>query len=68
MQHRQGVAAVQGRLRSIWDDALIFTPEHAEIPTPNDDTPGSMIQADLRAEPLVFCVPEVKKAQVRIGA
>jgi hypothetical protein len=30
---------------------------------PNADTPYSMVQADLRAEPLVFCVPEIEKGR-----
>jgi hypothetical protein len=47
----------------VWNDAKTFTPEDTAIPTPNADTPYSMIQADLRAEPLVFCVPEVEKGR-----
>ena len=44
----------------IWNDAKTFTPKDTAIPTPNADTPYSMVQADLRAEPLVFCVPEIE--------
>ena len=47
----------------VWNDAKTFTPKDTAIPTPNADTPYSMIQADLRAEPLVFCVPEVEKGR-----
>ena len=47
----------------VWNDAKTFTPNDTAITTPNADTPYSMIQADLRAEPLVFCVPEVEKGR-----
>ncbi len=45
----------------IWNDAKTFTPKDTAIVTPNADTPYSMLQADLRAEPIVFCVPPVDK-------
>ncbi len=45
----------------IWNDAQTFTPKDTAIPTPNSDTPYSMVQADLRAEPIVLCVPEIDK-------
>jgi hypothetical protein len=45
----------------IWNDAQTFTPKDTAIPTPNSDTPYSMVQADLRAEPIVLCVPKVEK-------
>ena len=47
----------------IWNDAKVFTPKDTAIVTPNSDTPYSMLQADLRAEPIVFCVPEVDKGR-----
>ena len=31
--------------------------------TPNSDTPYSMLQMDLRAEPIVICVPKVEKSR-----
>jgi hypothetical protein len=43
----------------IWRDAHVFTPKDTAIVTPNSDTPYSMVQADLRAEPLVLCVPQI---------
>ena len=46
---------------TIWNDAQTFTPKDTAIPTPNSDTPYSMVQADLRAEPLVLCVPAIDK-------
>lgn len=45
----------------IWNDSKTFTPKDTAIVTPNADTPYSMLQADLRAEPLVFCVPAVDR-------
>jgi hypothetical protein len=45
----------------IWNDAHVFTPKETAIVTPNSDTPYSMVQADLRVEPLVLCVPQVEK-------
>ena len=39
----------------------VFTPKDTAIVTPNSDTPYSMLQADLRAEPIVFCVPDIEK-------
>jgi hypothetical protein len=47
----------------IWNDAHVFTPKDTAIVTPNSDTPYSMVQADLRAEPIVLCVPEVEKGR-----
>jgi hypothetical protein len=47
----------------IWNDSKTFTPKDTAIPTPNSDTPYSMVQADLRAEPIVLCVPEVDKGR-----
>ena len=48
---------------AIWNAAKTFTPKDTAIPVPNADTPYSMVQADLRAEPLVFCVPDVDKSR-----
>ncbi len=41
--------------------ARIPAPKDTAIVTPNSDTPYSMVQADLRVEPLVLCVPAVDK-------
>ncbi|HXX85566.1 MAG TPA: DUF1254 domain-containing protein [Casimicrobiaceae bacterium] len=45
----------------IWNDSHTFTPKDTAIVTPNADTPYSFVQADLRAEPIVFCVPVIDK-------
>lgn len=47
----------------IWNDSKTFTPKDTAIVTPNADTPYSLLQADLRAEPIVLCVPEVEKGR-----
>ena len=38
----------------IWSDSHTFTPKDTAIVSPNADTPYSVLQADLRAEPLVI--------------
>lgn len=45
------------------NNARVYTPEDKAIQTPNSDTPYSYVGADLRAEPLVFTVPEVEKGR-----
>lgn len=44
---------------TLFNNARVYTPEDTAIQTPNSDTPYSYVGADLRAEPLVFTVPEV---------
>jgi hypothetical protein len=41
--------------------ARVFTPADTAVVTPNSDTPYSMLQLDLRAEPIVICVPAIPK-------
>ena len=53
----------KGPFNTIISSANVFTYKDTAIVTPNSDTPYSMLQADLRAEPLVFCVPAVDKAR-----
>lgn len=43
----------------IHHEARVFTWEDTAIPTPNSDTPYSMVWLDLRAEPMVLSVPDV---------
>jgi len=47
----------------IWSDSHTFTPADTAIVSPNADTPYSVMQADLRAEPIVFCVPKIEKSR-----
>lgn len=45
----------------VYNEARVFTPKDTAIVTPNSDTPYSFVGMDLRAEPLVFSLPEVEK-------
>ncbi|HEY1268054.1 MAG TPA: DUF1254 domain-containing protein [Candidatus Binatia bacterium] len=45
----------------IYNNARVYTPDDKAVQTPNSDTPYSFVGADLRAEPLVFTVPEIEK-------
>jgi len=47
----------------LWNDSKTFTPKDTAIVTPNADTPYSLLEMDLRAEPLVICVPKIEKAR-----
>ena len=47
----------------IFNEARVFTPKDTAIVTPNSDTPYSFLNMDLRAEPIVLCVPEVEKGR-----
>jgi hypothetical protein len=51
----------KGPFNMVLSEARVFTPKDTAIVTPNSDTPYSMLQVDLRAEPIVFCVPAVNK-------
>ena len=51
----------KGPFNTIVNEARVFTYKDTSIVTPNSDTPYSMLQMDLRAEPIVFCVPKVEK-------
>jgi hypothetical protein len=50
--------APMGRL---FNEARVFTYEDTAVITPNSDTPYSLIDVDLRAEPTVISVPAVPK-------
>jgi len=43
----------------IFNEARVFTPKDTAIPTPNSDTPYSLLWLDLRSEPMVLSVPAV---------
>jgi hypothetical protein len=47
----------------LYNTARVFTPKDTAVVTPNSDTPYSFFCADLRAEPLVFTVPQVEKGR-----
>ena len=42
-------------------EARVFTPQDKAIVTPNSDTPYCMSWVDLRAEPVVYTIPEMEK-------
>jgi hypothetical protein len=43
----------------ISSSARVATPKDTAVVTPNSDTPYSTVELDLRAEPIVLCVPAV---------
>jgi hypothetical protein len=47
----------------ISNEARVFTPKDTAIVTPNSDTPYSLVELDLRAEPIVLCMPEIEKSR-----
>jgi len=53
----------KGPFNQVLSTAQVFTPKDTAIVTPNSDTPYSMLQVDLRAEPIVFCVPKIEKSR-----
>ena len=46
---------------TLFNEASVFTPKDTAVVTPNSDTPYSFVWMDLRAEPMVLCVPEIDK-------
>lgn len=50
-------------INQIHNEARVFTPKDTGISTPNSDTPYSMAMLDLRAEPMVLCMPEIESAR-----
>jgi hypothetical protein len=59
----RGAPEYKGPWNKLINNARVYTPEDKAIQTPNSDTPYSYVGADLRAEPLVFTVPEVEKGR-----
>lgn len=51
----------KGDFNKLVCDARVFTPEDKTIVTPNSDTPYCMTWVDMRAEPVVFTIPEIEK-------
>ena len=51
----------KGDFNKLGGEARVYTPEDKAIITPNSDTPYSMAWVDMRAEPIVFTIPEIEK-------
>ena len=51
----------------ISNEARVFSPKDTTIVTPNSDTPYSVAELDLRAEPIVLCMPEIEKSRYYDG-
>ncbi len=51
----------KGSFNQIVNESRVFTPKDTSIVTPNSDTPYSILMMDLRAEPMVICVPKIEK-------
>jgi hypothetical protein len=51
----------KGPFNQISNTARVFTPKDTVVVTPNSDTPYSLLSMNLRAEPMVLCVPAVEK-------
>src|SRR5579863_2104923 len=51
----------KGPFNQIASEARVFTYKDTAIVTPNSDTPYGLVQLDLRAEPMVLCVPSIEK-------
>src|SRR5882762_1355547 len=67
IQHSYFVDRTSSEFKASWNtlvnNARVYTPDDKAIQTPNSDTPYSYVGADLRAEPVVFTVPEVEKGR-----
>ena len=46
---------------TLYNTDRVYTPADTTIVTPNSDTPYSFVGMDLRAEPIVLCVPPIEK-------
>ncbi len=55
----KGSGAYIGPFNRLHNEARVYSPKDTAVSTPNSDTPYSFAQLDLRAEPMVICLPEV---------
>jgi len=51
----------KGPFNTVVSDSHSFSPKDTSVVLPNVDTPLSILQADLRAEPVIFCIPDIPK-------
>lgn len=56
-------SAYKAPVNQLYNTARVYTPQDTTIVTPNSDTPYSFVAMDLRAEPYVFCNPEIEKSR-----
>ncbi|MET3601331.1 DUF1254 domain-containing protein [Martelella mangrovi] len=56
-----GNSQFKAPFNTLHNESNVFTPADISIVTPNSDTPYSELWMDLRAEPVVLCVPEIDK-------
>lgn len=65
IMHQYAIDEKSGQYKApfnvIANEASVYTPADTAVITPNSDTPYSFIFFDLRAEPVVLCVPEIEK-------
>lgn len=51
----------RGPFNQIFSPGVVFTPQDVMLTLPNNDTLYSFISMDLRAEPIILCVPQIAK-------
>ncbi|WP_206036280.1 DUF1254 domain-containing protein [Crateriforma spongiae] len=56
----RSAAEYKAPFNTLYNTARVYTPADTAVVTPNSDTPYSFVWADLRAEPLVFHVPQIE--------
>ena len=56
-------AEYKAPINQLYNTGRVYTPKDTAIVTPNSDTPYSMVAMDLRAEPFVFCHPEIERSR-----
>jgi hypothetical protein len=59
----QSSSQYKAPFNQIANESHVATPADTAIVTPNSDTPYSLLMMDLRAEPIVLCVPEIDEAR-----
>src|SRR5215469_10050961 len=48
---------------TVANDSQVVTPKDTAVVAPDTDTLSSMMQVDLRVEPIVFCVPDIERSR-----
>jgi len=67
VQHAYFVDTSNKEYKAPWNTLVntprVYTPDDTAVQTPNSDTPYSFAGLDLRAEPMVFTVPNIEKGR-----